>query len=143
VKAPCKCKESRDILVFVMLQQETVEGVSNSNLKTLFLLLSEVSLHAIERTDDETVKHVWKNKVHRNPAGFSYEDTIEGLSKMKRRVHDPNVLIGQETGYLKFLVVAVIVVRQIGNLTFRGPCIVIYSCNKTNEMHCFSNLCLE
>jgi len=21
------------------------------------------------------------------------------------------------------------------NLTFRGPCIVIYSCNKTNEMH--------
>ena len=26
------------------------------------------------------------------------------------------------------------------HLTFRGPCIVIYSYNKTNEMHYFSNL---
>ena len=25
-------------------------------------------------------------------------------------------------------------------LTFRGPCIVIYSYNKANEMHYFSNL---
>jgi len=56
-----------DILVLVMLQQETVGGVWNSNLKTLFLLFSEVSLHASERTDDETTKHMWKNKVHRNP----------------------------------------------------------------------------
>jgi len=32
---------------------------------------------------------------------------------------------------------------QIPFLTFRGPCIVIYSYNKTNEMHYFSNLCLE
>jgi hypothetical protein len=29
------------------------------------------------------------------------------------------------------------------HLTFRGPCIVIYSYNKTNEMHYFSNLFLE
>lgn len=30
---------------------------------------------------------------------------------MKRRVPDPNVIVGQETDYLKFLVVVVIVVR--------------------------------
>ena len=29
------------------------------------------------------------------------------------------------------------------NLKFREPCIVIYSYNKTNEMHNFSNLFLE
>jgi hypothetical protein len=29
---------------------------------------------------------------------------------MKRRVPDPNVIVGQETGYLKFLVVVVTVV---------------------------------
>jgi hypothetical protein len=75
------------------------------------LLLSEVSLHASERTDDETIKYTWKNKFHRNPAGFSYENTIEGVSKVKRCVPDPNVILGQETGYLKFLVVVVIVVR--------------------------------
>jgi len=28
----------------------------------------------------------------------------------------------------------------LANLTFRGPCIVIYSYNRANEMHCFSNL---
>lgn len=68
VKVPCKCKEVRESVVFVMLQQETVEGVLNSNLKTLFLLFSEVSLHASLRTDNGTIKHMWKNKVHRNPA---------------------------------------------------------------------------
>jgi hypothetical protein len=26
-------------------------------------------------------------------------------------------------------------ILSLSNLTFRGPCIVIYSCNKTNEMH--------
>jgi hypothetical protein len=31
-------------------------------------------------------------------------------------------------------------VKERANLTFRGPCIVIYAYNKTNEMHYFSNL---
>ena len=32
---------------------------------------------------------------------------------------------------------------QFPALTLRGPCIVIYSYNKTNETHYFSNLYLE
>jgi len=46
------------------------------------------------------MKHMWKNKVHKKSSRFSYENTIEGLSTMKRRVPDPNVILGQETGYL-------------------------------------------
>jgi hypothetical protein len=33
-----------------------------------------------------------------------------------------------------------LIAHSLVNLTFRGPCIVIYSYNKTNEMHYFTNL---
>jgi hypothetical protein len=78
------------------------------------VLVSEVSLHASERTDDETIKHMWKSKADKKSSRFLYENTIEELSTMKRSVPDPNVILGQETGYLNFFVVVIIVVRYIG-----------------------------
>jgi len=42
--------------------------------------------------------------------------------------------------FLLFLKACVRKEIQVANLTFRGPCIVIYSYNKANKMHCFSNL---
>jgi hypothetical protein len=41
--------------------------------------------------------------------------------------------------FLKYLF-SVYLYYYFWNLTFRGPCIVIYSYNKNNEMHYFSNL---